>query len=62
MRLRHIVPESLDGIELDLIARFFGKSNDYESAYREGHTCQTVDTVVKAYKSHRRVSFAEDPT
>lgn len=60
-RLRKIIPESLDNISLDMIARFFAKTNDYETAYREGHTCHTVDKEVKRYKSHRRVSTADDP-
>ena len=52
VRLRKIVPESLDNIPLDIIARFFAKSNDYEMAYREG----PVDKAVKEYKSHCRVT------
>jgi hypothetical protein len=63
VRLRKIIPESLDGIGNDVIARFFSRSSDYECAYREGHTCHTVDKAVKTYKSHRRISTAaEDPT
>ena len=56
VRLRKILPESLDNIELDMIARFFSKSNDYETAYREGHACDTVDKAVKTYKSQRRIT------
>ena len=55
IRLRKIIPESLDNIPFDMIARFFSKSNDYESAYSDGHTANTVDKAVKQYKSHRRV-------
>lgn len=55
-RLRKIIPEAFETITLDMIARFFTKSNDYETAYREGHSCNTVDKVVKTYKSHRRVT------
>ena len=29
---------------------------DYEAAYRDGHTCTSVDEAVKMYKSHRRVT------
>ena len=53
VRLREIVPESLDGIPKDTIARFFRKREDYETAYRDGHSCATVDAIVKQYKSHR---------
>ena len=62
VRLRKIVPESLDGITLDTIARFFSKSGDYETAFREGHSCDTVDKAIKQYKSHRRVSTAAEVT
>ena len=37
-------------------------NNGYETAYREGHSCYTVDKAVKRYKSHRRVSVVEDST
>ena len=56
--LQKIIPESLDGIPMDTIARFFCKSGDYERAYLEGHSCHTVDTAVRQYKSHRRISTA----
>lgn len=56
VRLRKIVPESLAGIHRDTIGRFFAKSDDYERAYRDGHSCATVDSMVKTYKSHRRVT------
>ena len=62
VRIRKIVPESLDPISIDLIGRFFQKTNDYETAYREGHSCNTVDKAVKQYKSHRRVSSAAEVT
>ena len=53
------VPESLDGIGIDSIARFFHKSVDYESGYRERHDCHSVDKAVRSYKSHRKGSLAE---
>ena len=56
VRLRKIVPESLDNIPIDTIAKYFSKSNDYEAAYSDGHTCNTVDKALKEYKSHRRVT------
>ena len=54
-RLRRTVPEALDSITMDMIAKFFMKTNDYEDAYK-GHSCHTVDTVIKTYKSHRRIT------
>ena len=56
IRLRKIIPEAFETITLDMIARFFIKSNDYETAYRAGHSCDTVDKIVKTYKSHRIVT------
>ena len=56
IRLRKIVPEGLATVSADLISRFFITCKDYEEAYREGHTCNTVDERVKCYKSHRRVA------
>ena len=55
IRLRKIVPEGLATVSMDMITRFFLTCNDYENAYRLGHTCNTVDGIVKQYKSHRRV-------
>lgn len=59
IRLRKIVPESFTTITMDMIARFFAKSKDYEDAYREGHSCFSVDQRLKEYKSHRRVSVSD---
>ena len=55
-RLRRIVPESLSLVATDTIGRFFAKCRDYEAAYRDGHSCTSVDEAVKMYKSHRRVT------
>ncbi len=54
-RLRKIVPESFSLVTCESIGRFFAKCRDYEQAYDEGHTCDSVDEVIKKYKSHRRV-------
>ena len=64
IRLRKIVPEGLDSVSADLIHRFFCTCKDYERAYRDGHTCNTVDAKVKEYKSHRKVRLttADLPT
>jgi len=59
IRLRKIVPEGLGSVSADLLRRFFLTCKDYERAYREGHTCSTVDRQVKEYKSHRKVSHHE---
>ena len=57
-RLRKIVPVALDTCTPEL-KKFFGKTRDYLRAYREGHTCWSVDNAVKQYKSHRRVFSAD---
>lgn len=56
-KLRKIVPESLDTCHTDLISKFFVTCRDYLKAYRDGCTCRDVDSRVKLYKSHRRVSI-----
>lgn len=56
-RLRKLVPESLSMVSKDTIGNFFSKCRDFEAAYRDGHTCETVDKAVKVYKSHRRVTW-----
>ena len=59
VRLRRIIPEGLASVTTDMIARFFLTCRDYERAYREGHSCNSVDMAVKRYKSHRRVHQSE---
>ena len=59
VRLRKIVPEGLETATKDMIIIFFQKSKDYEKAYREGYTTENVDSIIKLYKSHRRVSNKE---
>lgn len=58
VRLRKIIPEGLATVSNELISSFFLTCIDYEEAYREGHSCTTVDTQVKKYKSHRKVHVA----
>ncbi len=58
-RLRKVVPESFQQVTKETIGRFFEKCRDFESAYRSGHTCITVDKAVKEYKSHRRVTTSQ---
>ena len=55
VRLRTLVPEGLDGVQTELIKKYFRLCRDYEKAYREGHTGKAVEQRVKYYKSHRRV-------
>ena len=55
VRLRKVVLEGLATVSKDLIHRFFLTCKDYEKAYAGGHSCNTVDQMVKEYKSHRRV-------
>ena len=41
-----IIPEAFKIITLDMIARFLTNSKVYETAYRAGHSCNTVDKTV----------------
>ena len=55
VRLREVVPKSLDCVTNDLMNKFFRTCRDYKKAYRAGHTCSDVEAAVKLCKSHRRV-------
>ena len=55
VRLRKLVPESLNSVDASLIKKFFLTVYDYEKGYREGHCAFDIDCVVKTYQSHRRV-------
>ena len=55
IRLRKIVPKSLETCTPDLISKYFKTCRDYMKAYRGGYDCTNVDAAVKVYKSHRRV-------
>lgn len=51
-----IIP-ALDSISVDLIRKYFRKTREIMRAYREGHTPgHELETALKEYKSHRRVS------
>ena len=60
VRLRKIIPESVETCTPDLIGKFFKTCRDYMRAYRGGYDCTNVDAAVKVYKSHRRVSVADN--
>ena len=60
VRLRKTLPESIDTCTPDLISKFFKTCRDYMKAYRGGYNCTNVDDAVKVYKSHRRVSTADN--
>ena len=55
-----IIP-ALDSVSVDLIRKYFRKAREIMRAYREGHTpgCE-LEAALKEYKSHRRVSTAEE--
>ncbi len=55
VRLRRIVPEALETVDLEMMNKVFRTCRDYERAYKEGNTGDQVVTAVKRYKSHRRV-------
>ena len=50
----HTADDSFEGA-CALISSFFLTCKDFEKAYKEGHTSNSVDKVVKEYKSYRRM-------
>ena len=56
VRLRKVIPEALATCKPDLISKFFEGVKFYLAAYENGCNCLNVDSQVKVYKSHRRVS------
>lgn len=59
VRLRKVVPESLETCNPELISKFFKTCRGYLRAYRGGYDCSNVDKAVKVYKSLRRVSTVD---
>ena len=58
--LEKTVIPALDSISVDLIRKYFRKNREIMRAYREGYTPgRELETALKQYKSHRRVSTAE---
>ena len=55
VKLRQIVPSSLDSVSVEMMNKFFRTCRDYEMAYRSGCKGKEVEATVKLYKSHRRV-------
>ena len=55
VRLREVVPTSLEAVSVDMMNKFFRTCRDYETAYRSGCNGKDVEIRVKQYKSHRRV-------
>ena len=58
--LEKTIPSALDSISVELMRKYFRRVCEYHRAYREGKGGGTeVETAVKLYKSHRRVSETE---
>ena len=55
VKLREVVPSSLDSVTDEMMNKFFKTCRDYEMAYRSGYKGKEVEAAVKLYKSHRRV-------
>ena len=54
--LENTLEQSLDNIPIDTIRRFFRKTRDYMTGYREGLTLgPQMEAALKKYKSHRKV-------
>ena len=55
VRLREVVPTSLNAVSIEMMNKFCRTCRDYEMAYRSGCNGKDVEIRVKQYKSHRRV-------
>ena len=53
VRLREVVPTSLDAVSIEVMNKFCRTCRDYEMAYRSGCNGKDVELKVKQYKSHR---------
>ena len=59
--LEKIVDTALDTVSVELIRKYFRKVREYQRAYREGNTLgKEMQTILKKYKSHRRVLESSD--
>ena len=55
VRLRQVVPTSLESVTVEMMNKFFRTRRDYELAYRSGCSGKEVEDRLKLYKSHRRI-------
>ena len=58
VKLRSVIPTSLEAVTVEMMNKFFRTCRDYEMAYRSGCKGKEVEAQVKLYKSHRRVFSA----
>ena len=55
-----MITPALDSVGVELMRKYFRRGREYHTVYREGKGGGTeVETAVKLYKSHRRVSETE---
>ena len=55
VRLREVIPTSLDTVSLEMMTKIFRTCRDDEMAYRSGCNGKDVEIRVKQYRYHRRV-------
>ena len=58
VKLRSVIPTSLEAVTVEMMNKFFRTCRDYEMAYRSGCKGKEVEAQVKLYKSHHRVFSA----
>lgn len=54
VKLREVVPRSLDSVATEMFDKFFRMCRDYVMAYKSGCKVIEVEAAVKKYKSHCR--------
>ena len=52
VKLRQVVPSSLNSVTNEMMNKFFKTCRDYKMAYRSGCKGRDVEETVKMYKSH----------
>lgn len=55
-----IASDAVASVSLDLMRKYFRKVRDYHRAYIEGKDVLEAQTLVKKYKSHRRLPASEN--
>ena len=61
-KLRLVIEPALESVSVEIIRKYFRKIRDYERAYIEGHKAgKCIETAVKDYKSHRKVTTKDQP-
>ena len=55
VRLREVIPKSLESVTVEMMNKFFRTCRDYEVAYRSGCKGKEVEAAVKVYVAQESV-------